>query len=110
MTGPDLRSSSFQEEFGEALGRALVFWVIFSQQPKPSAMMRVIALAERTAGSSTTSRRGLRDFVFIAFEAEGTGHAAADGVEQGDVRAGRAQDGLLVVHGQGGLMVAVAMD
>ena len=37
--------------------------------------------------------KGLGDFVFVVFEAEGTGHAATAGVEELDVGAGGVEEG-----------------
>ena len=61
-------------------------------------------------GEQDSVGEGLGDVVFVGFEAEGAGHAAAAGVEQGDVGSGAAEDGDLVGHAAGGTVMAVAVD
>ena len=53
---------------------------------------------------------GFGDVVFIFFEAEGSGHAAAAGGGRGVVDAHAMEDGFFGGHSHDGFMVAVAVD
>ena len=87
----------------------MVFWVICSWQLKPSlTMMASVVVAD--GGEQDALAECLRDLVFVFFEAEGAGHAAAAGVEELDVGSGGAEDLHLVLHAHGGVVMAVAVD
>ena len=58
------------------MGRVVVFWVICSQQLKPSLTMMAFGVAA-DGGEEDTFAQCLRDLVLVLLEAEGAGHAAA---------------------------------
>ena len=61
-------------------------------------------------GQEDTVGEGLGDFVFVFFEAEGAGHAAAAGVEKLHVGSCEAQEGHLFGCAEGGSVMAVGMN
>ena len=70
----------------------MVFWVICSEQLKPSLTMMVFGVVA-DGGEEDAFAECLGDLEFVFFEAEGAGHAAAAGVEELDVGSGECGGG-----------------
>lgn len=61
-------------------------------------------------GEKDALGEGLRDGELVAFEAEGTGHTTAAGVQMIDLGTGGLEEGDLPLHGHESFLMAVAVD
>ena len=97
------------EEFGEVFGVGRsVLGDLFGATEAVGDDGRLRVIADGGQQDSVSER--LRNLIFVFFEAEGPGHAAAAGVEQLDVGSSKAEQGDLVGHPHSGAVMAVAMD
>ena len=91
------------------MGRALVFWVICSQQLKPSLTMMALVLL-RTAGRRTRSPSFCERSYLSFSKPKGPAMPQQPESRSSNVGSGGAEEGDLVVHAHGGAVMAVAVD